>query len=300
MLAGQGTLVCPGIACLALLLLIPAGAAIAAGTNEVAPGEPSSSSPVTDYFANWFHRVDLIRAGQPHWAPPVATTSPMLQEVFRYDVYSERLAGGRTLTSFGNSKGLEFIPGGNIQFIVGLPAWQTENTSPRKEGWADQYFLMKYRFLAANAENGDYVLTGFLGLTVPNGSANFTTHHFVFTPSAAFGKGWGDFDIQCTAGVSLPDNDSGRRTLGTPLAINTTAQYHLAKFFWPEVEVNYTWWPGGTHEGLNQAFITPGLVLGNFHVLGRVGMMVGAGCQFAMTDHALYQRNFLLTARFPF
>ena len=50
---------------------------------------------------------------------------------------------GHTLTSYASGKGLEFIPARNIQFIVGMPAWQTLDTSHRKDGWADQTFLMK-------------------------------------------------------------------------------------------------------------------------------------------------------------
>jgi hypothetical protein len=79
----------------------------------------------------------------------------------------------------------------------------------------------------------------------------------------AAGKGWGRFDIQSVFGVSIPDTDAGRQTLGTPLALNATAQYHVGKLLWPDVELNYTYWPNGTHEGLNQLFITPGLCSAN-------------------------------------
>ena len=126
--------------------------------------------------------MDATRAEQPRWFPPVFTVSPNLQEVFRYDITQQALAGGRTLTSYGSGKGVEFIPAERIQFIVGLPAWQTQNSTPAKNGWADESFLMKYRFAADNATNGNYVVTGFLGLAVPNGSDNYTTHHFVRLP----------------------------------------------------------------------------------------------------------------------
>jgi hypothetical protein len=269
----------------------------ASDTNSA--GKEGSSCPVISYFEDWFVRVDKTRAEQPKWSPPISTVSPALQEVLRYDVYQQSLAGGHTLVSYGGGKGLEFIPAERVQFIIGIPAYQTVDTTPRKDGWADQTFLMKYRFLSANAENGDYVLTGFMGLSVPNGSSVFTTHHFVYTPTIAFGKGWGDFDVQSTLGISVPDG-SGEKTLGTPLALNVTAQYRVAKYFWPEVEANYTWWPNGTHEGLNQLFITPGLVLGRFPVWGRLGLMVGAGCQVAVTDNPLYHRNIIVTGRLPF
>jgi len=275
-----------------LLLAIPCW-----GHGEDAP---ASTSLFRSYFTDWFTRVDESREKQPHWMGPVVTTSPTLLEILRYDISQESLPGGHNLTSYGYGKGLEFIPAEPIQFTIGLPAWQTVNTSPAKSGWTDQTFLMKYRFASANEDNGNYVFTGFFGVSVPNGSAKFTSHHFVFTPTAAFGKGWGDFDVQSTLGISVPDNEGGRRTLGTPLALNIVTQYRLLKFLWPEAELNYTYWPNGTHEGLNQAFITPGIMLGKLPLFGRFSAMIGGGCQLAVTDHPLYQRNFIFTARLRF
>ncbi len=272
----------------------------AAGTNDVPPTSATPVCPVLNWTDDWLARADATRAEQPHWFPPIFTVSPNLQQVLRYDLMSESLAGGHTLNTYGSGKGVEFIPAEHIQFIVGVPSYQTQNASPHKNGWADETFLVKYRFAAANEEHGNYVLTGFLGLSVPSGSDNYTTHHFVFTPTAAFGKGWGDFNVQNTLSISVPDNEQGRNSLGTPVALNTTAQYHLAKIFWPEVEVNYTWWPDGTHEGLNQVFITPGLGLGQIPLWGRFRLMIGAACQVAVTDHPLYHRNLILTTRVRF
>ena len=58
-------------------------------------------------------------------------------------------------------------------------------------------------------------------------------NHFIYTPTIAFGKGWGDFDVQSTLGISVPDG-SGEKTFGTPLALNVAAQYRVAKYFWPD------------------------------------------------------------------
>jgi hypothetical protein len=276
-------------------------AATTAPTGEATEAETEGTTPpFIKYFADWFTRVDSIRAKQPGWATPIVTGSPGLQELFRYDISWQKLAEGHTLTSYGYGKGLEFIPFDPVQFIVGLPAWQTVNTNPGKDGWSDQSFLVKYRLWSANEQNGNYAVSTFLNLTVPNGGANFTTHHFVFTPAVAAGKGWGHFDIQTALAVSVPDNDSGWQTLGTPLTLNATAQSHFGKFFWPDVEVNYTYWPNGPHEGLNQAFITPGLVVGRFHLWKRIGLSLGVGYQIAVTDHPLYHHNFIFTGRIPF
>jgi len=288
-----------GFGIVPLLLLLLASGANAADANET-EAHRSSLSPLVDYFSDWFARVDRARAEQPHWPSPLATTVVTLKEALRYDISRQLLRDGHTLTSFGSGHGLEFIPAEHVQMIVGLPAWQTENTAPRKEGFADQTFLVKYRLRSANEENGNYIVTAMLRLAVPNGSSEYTTHHFVFTPTAAFGKGWGDFNIQSTLGVSVPDNEAGRSRLGTPVVLNTTAQYHLASVLWPELEVNYTYWPNGRHEGLNQVFITPGLALYKFHIWKRSDFVVAAGCQLAVTDHALYHRSFILSASFPF
>src|SRR5271166_5128527 len=61
---------------------------------------------IDDYFLHWFDRVDATLAEQPHWAPPVATTSPRLQEVLRYDIMWQSLRGGHELENYGSGKGL--------------------------------------------------------------------------------------------------------------------------------------------------------------------------------------------------
>jgi hypothetical protein len=140
----------------------------------------------------------------------------------------------------------------------------------------------------------------FAGLTAPTGSENFSGHHYTLTPSITGGKGWGDFDFQTTVGVSIPDTGAAAAGAGTPLLANAVLQYRIADVLWPEVEANYTYWPNGKNEDLSQLFITPGLVVGKFPIWRRVGVMVGKGCQFAVTDKPLYHRNYALTARFPF
>jgi hypothetical protein len=65
---------------------------------SVSAASLGDTSPFINYFANWFVRVDSIRAKQPGWATPVVTSSPGLQELFRYDISRQSLADGHTLT----------------------------------------------------------------------------------------------------------------------------------------------------------------------------------------------------------
>jgi hypothetical protein len=258
------------------------------------------SSSGDGYFSGWFARVSRIQAEQPHWITPMTTVTPRLEEELRYDQSWETTSSGTRLTSFGLGKGLELIPMENVEVILGIPAWQSRNKSDEKDGFADDSFLVKYRIASANEENGNYILTAFLGLQVPTGSKDNTTDHYTVTPTIASGKGWGDFDIQNTLGIGIPDNGTVHDGAGTPLLINTAFQYRLIKVVWPELDVNYTYWPNGEHTGLNQVFLTPSFIIGRLPIWERVGMTIGLGYQVAVTDKPTYNHNFIVSVRVPF
>jgi hypothetical protein len=270
---------------------------------------PSLLSPVIEYFADWFPRVTRIQSEQPHWVTPLVTVTPRLEEEYRYDQYWEAQPHGKAVDNFGASKGLELIPFENTEIILGVPGWIAHNGAlpppPKKgaekpdvDGWADETFLIKYRLLSANEENGNYILTVFMGFSAPTGSDGNSSRHALFTPTVAFGKGWGDFDIQSTLGIVVPNG--GMQRLGAPLNYNTTFQYRLFRYFWPEVETNYTWWPNGEKTGVNQLFLTPGLLIGRIPIHDRIGMTFGAGYQVAVTHHPIYNNAVIATGRIPF
>ncbi len=260
-----------------------------------------SGNPVVDYFANWFPRVTQIQSEQPNWITPLVTVTPRLEQEFRYDQSWTTMNSHdyRQVDNYGTSKGLELIPFNPVEVIIGIPAYETYN-NPHTWGWADETFLVKYRILSANKDNGNYILTAFMGLSVPSGSDVLSAHHFIFTPTIAGGKGWGDFSFQSTLGFSVPDNGFVSNGVGSSLVSNTALQYHIDRFFWPEVEFNYTWWATGEHEGINQLMITPGLVIGRIPIAGRVGITIGVGCQFPVTGSPVVHRNVILSGRIPF
>lgn len=261
-----------------------------------ADGGYSLLSGVHDYFANWFQRVDEIRSTQPDWITPVATVTPLLEEEMRYDQVWQTAPGGIGINKFAE-KGLELIPWYRVELILGHPPYIT-STRPGKSGLGDWKALIKYRVLAANRERGNYALSLFMGFSAPTGEASESKGHAIFTPTIAFGKGWGDFDFQSTVGVSFPDGGEDR--LGMPLKWNTAFQYRILKKIWPEVEANYTWWPNGERTGENQLFITPGIVFGGFHIWKRLHLTVGAGYQVAVTRNREYNNGVILSVRMPF
>ncbi len=273
---------------------------------------PSLFAPLVDYFVDWFPRVTRIQSEQPHWVTPLVTVTPRLEEEYRYDQLWQAQPHGKALDNFGANKGLELIPWYNVELILGVPGWVARNgalphkpkkgkkpaTRPASDGWADETFLIKYRILGANEEQGNYILTVFMGFSVPTGDDGNSNGHTIYTPTIAFGKGFGDFDLQSTVGLSIPNGGPDR--LSMPLAWNTAFQYRVFRYFWPELETNYTWFPIGENTGKNQLFLTPGLLIGRIPIHGRVGLTFGAGYQIAVTHHPAYNHAVVFSGRIPF
>ncbi len=235
---------------------------------------------------------------QPHWITPLVTVTPRLEQELRYDQLWESEKNGVALNNFGGSKGLELIPEENVETIIGIPGFLDRNIPRNTDGFADWPFLIKYRIAAANEQNGNYIVTAFMGFSAPTGSSENGNGHGIFTPTIAFGKGFGDFDFQSTAGVALPSGGLDR--LGLPLAWNTAFQYHLWKYFWPEFETNFTWQTYGQDNGHKTLYLTPGLVIGRIPIHDRVGLTFGAGYQVAVTEYRTYNHAVIVSARIPF
>jgi hypothetical protein len=266
------------------------------------------SSGIREYFLNWFNRVDHTQAEQPHWMTPLVTVTPRLEEEFRYDQYWEHANNNSNITIFDAGKGLELIPTETNELLFNLPPYQQREAKKSVSGWADwPFFTIKQRLLSANEQNGNYILTAFLGLQAPTGVSAFTNHAWLITPTIAGGKGWGDFDIQTTLGFPIPTDH--QKTIGTPLVWNTAFQYHIHPVFWPELEFNMTHWFDGMRGGHTQVFMTPGLIFGRFQLFeSRAKLIFGAGYQFAITPGQIftpsltpvYNHAWIATARLAF
>ena len=250
------------------------------------------------YFTDWFDRVDKTQAAQPHWITPLATTTPRLEEEFRYDQLWQENAKGVTTNNYDGGKGLELIPFEKVELIFNLPPYIDHNNPTIKNGWGDVAFLVKYRLLAANEAHGSYILTAFLGWSLPTGSSTNGALHAVITPTIAYGKGFGQFDAQGTFGVGLPVADTN--LVGRTYVWNNAFQYRVLRKFWPEVELNSTFFQEGKNDGQKQNFVTPGLIIGRFHVRSRVGFTIGGGYQIATTHFHTTNHNAILSIRFPF
>lgn len=253
----------------------------------------------------WLSMVSATQEAQPHWITPLVTVTPRLEQEFRYDQLWQYAPGGVTKTSYGAGKGLEVIPSENTEVIIGVPNYLTKDTpNASTSGWQDENLLLKYRLLSANEENGNYIVTGFMGVSLPTGDSAFTAQHTVFTPSLSVGKGWGTreagVDVQSTLGISIPSSNSSQ--LNIPSTVwNTALQAHVLTYFWPEIEANYTHFRQGPDAGKDQLIMTYGVVLGRIPVQGRSKLIVGAGYQTpAGSSFSTYSHGWNLSARLTF
>ena len=268
------------------------------------PNPFSSPLPESNTNSSWFATVDKTQEEQPHWMTPLVTVTPRLEEEYRYDQIVQNKAGGTTLTNNGGGKGLELIPSEHVEVIIGQPGYLS-NQTPKTitSGWADESLLMKYRFLSANEEQGNYIVTGFMGVTLPTGSPAFTQNHTVTTPTLAVGKGWGTRDqgvnIQSTYSKSFPSGNQD--ILGEPTVWNTSFQGHFSNYFWPEIETSVTHWQGGLLAGKDQTIVTYGILFGRIPLEGRTRLILGAGYQTAnMSGFSTFGSGWVTSARLAF
>jgi hypothetical protein len=259
---------------------------------------PTLSFSQDGYFANWFARVDKTKDEQPHWVTPVATTTPRLEEEYRYDQIWQTNTKGVTTNNYDGGKGLELIPFEKVEVIFNIPPYLAHNDPKVHDGFGDMAFLLKYRVLSANEEHGGYILTAFLGWSLPTGDHKNGALDAVITPTIAYGKGFRDFDLQGTFGIAIPTADTN--LLGRNYLWNNAFQYRVFRKFWPEVELNSTFFQDGPHDGMKQTFVTPGLVIGRLRFYKRVGFTIGGGYQIATTHFHTSNHNGILTIRFPF
>jgi hypothetical protein len=255
-----------------------------------------------NFFTKWEARTSVTQATQPSWASPVVSSYPMLVQNFRSD-FTRQITPDLTPTwNYGASRGLNLVPGFNSEVDIYYPPYIQHN-SKSKDGFGDVGFLYKYRFLSANENHGNYMLSAQLTATITTGSYSNGSKEPSISPTLVGGKGFGKFDVISSLGGTLPTSDT--KALGRSIAWNTTAQYHLGKYLWPEVEANTTRYFQGTHDGKTQNFLTPGMATKKFkfhpdNETSRVGFAAGAGMQIATSQFHTYNHELVLTSRLVF
>lgn len=257
------------------------------------------------FIDNWQARATATQNEQPHWITPVVLVTPRLEQEFRTDFVHDYNTADKPIWNYGNGKGLELIPEKHTEILVNLPPFYNRDNG-ESDGFGDIGFAAKERLFSRNEEHGNEIITFFLASTIPTGKNKNGSCCAVVTPTLILGKGWGNFNVQTSAGGSLPvTNSTG---LGHTITWNTVAQYRLsrtgkARLFWPEVESNASFYKGGSNDGKIAEYVTPGIVAGRIPLSKahpRLGLTLGFGEQIATTHFNTYNHASVITARIPF
>lgn len=269
-----------------------------------------TSQANSSFIARYQARVTATQNEQPHWIAPLVTLTPRLEQEFRTDFVRQTNNAGYYTWIYGNGKGLELIPERHIELLFNLPPFFNHLAPNTNDGFGDVSFLSKYRLFARNEENGNAIVTAFLGASVPTGKNGNGSCCAVVAPTLAVGKGFGLFAFTSTAGGTLPVTNA--QGLGHTITWNSVLQYHagrtgLPRMFWPEVELNSSFFYGGASDGKATSYVTPGLIIGRIRLShdsagkpGRLGLTFGAGEQIAITHFHSSNHNLVLTIRLPF
>ena len=263
------------------------------------------------FFERYQARVTATQNDQPHWVTPLVLVTPRLEQEVRTDFVHQYNNADKPVWNYGNGKGLELIPERHTEIIVNVPPFFNRDNG-ESDGFGDISFLAKERLFSRNEEHGNAIATFFLAGSIPTGKNKNGSCCAIVTPTLALGKGFGNVDFETTAGGTLPVTNSVK--LGHTVTWNNVLQYRLAKtgkarFFWPEVESNNSFFVGGTADGHIASFVTPGLIIGRLPIIKAgapgsghrgLGLTFGAGEQIAVTHYHTYNHATVLTARLPF
>jgi hypothetical protein len=254
------------------------------------------------FAEKWQARATKTQAKQPKWSVPMVSPFPMLAQVYRTDFTRQTTSAGKENWNLGTGKGFNLIPFANTQIDILTPGFITHGDGTA-DGFGDISFLAKYRVLSANEQHGNYILSGALSFSFPTGSHKNGATTATLSPTILGGKGFGRFDVFSSLGGGLPTSNG--RENGRTLHSNTVAQYHVGKYFWPELEINSTRYFGGTRDGNTQTFLTPGIVMGKFLIRpaaakSRMGLVGGIAFQTAVTKYHSYNHALVMSLRLSF
>jgi hypothetical protein len=246
--------------------------------------QDASQDGISDFLARWEAASKSARTEQPSWSSPIATTTPMLEQRFRFEVEDQHSGNGARTTILDGGRALDLIvsESDEIQFALAPYEFRSRtSSSPSHTGFGDWAFLrLKQRLASSPEDKGDYVLSAWLQVQAPVGVGAFTKGAWIFQPALGFGKGWGRFDVQSSIAGIIPTANVA--LLGRQIQSNTAFQYHVGKNLWPELEMNWTYYPDGLRGGLNQVFLTPALTVSRLRLSEATTFTTGIGYQIAL------------------
>jgi hypothetical protein len=246
---------------------------------------------------SWLARATQTRSRQPDWVTPLITASANLEEAVIYDTSRKLQTNGSSLWTLGGPRGVQFAPFGKLQITYGATPYEVRVNSKSHDGFGDTSFAFKYRFASGNAENGNFAFSGLINTSIPTGSYQNGQQSAILSPVLLGEKGWGNFNIQTTFGAALPLAHSV--SIGRQYSWSTAFQYHIGRFFDPELETNMLAYQGGTNHGQKQLYLLPGVIVGRFPVTRSAALTFGVGMQIATAHDRAFNHNLIFSVRVP-
>ena len=254
-------------------------------------------------FAKYEARLAATLAEQPHWATPLVTTNPRVEEDIRTDFVRQSVTGGQQSWNYGNTKGLQIVPFRRVELRFSPPPFITHTNPKVEDGFGDVAFRAKVRIYGSNEQHRNAIVTALLGASVPTGKSGNGSCCAILMPTLEAGKGFGRADVVTSPGGSLPVSNVAK--LGRQFVWNNVLQYHAPGLEWVQVETNSTFYFGGSNDGKQQTFVTPGVAVSRIPLTRSTGavkltLTVAAGEQIALTHFNTYNHSPIFSARFRF
>jgi hypothetical protein len=269
---------------------------------QLALGVPCASGQ-DGWFKKYEARLAETLTQQPHWATPLVTTNPRVEEDIRTDFVRQSLADGQHTWNYGNTKGLQVVPLRWLELRISPPPFITHTNPKLEDGFGDVAFRAKVRLYGSSEQHHNAIVTALLGASVPTGKNGNGSCCAILTPTLEVGKGFGRADMVTSLAGSLPVTNAAK--LGRQFVWNNVAQYHTAGLLWTEMEINSTFYCGGPNDGKQQTFVTPGVIVSRIP-LNRSGgtvhltMTLAVGEQIALTHFNTYNHSPIFSARLRF
>ena len=256
------------------------------------------------WLAVYQRRAAAMQVNQPHWATPLNTISPRVEQGLRSDFVRQTGTDGQRTWNYGGTKGLQVLPLPRTEFQVSAPPFFAHSDPKVQDGFGDVALRLKYRLYGSNEAHHNALVTGLLQASLPTGKQKNGSCCVLLTPTLELGKGLGPVVVTVSAGGVLPASDAAG--LGRSIALNQAVQWHAVPLVWLETEFNTTLYAGGKNDGKKQTFTTVGVVVSRIP-LGHYAMeryplvlSLGVGEQIALTHFHTYDHAPVLSVRLRF
>jgi hypothetical protein len=237
---------------------------------------------------------------QPTWMGALIQSDGRLGQAMRFSVSNANFSGMRTL-NYGNGHGISMIVDRRFQLDFDPPSYFRNHSSTHKDGFGNAGMQVKVRIASGNAAHGNFAVSAVLfHAFAPRIYQNLLLTSF-YCPSISAGKAFGRFALLQNVGGFLPTGKIAQQ--GRGIEWNSTAQMHVSKYSWVDLEDNASFFHAGPFDGKTQNFIIPAA----FYMIRRkewkpehASVVFAGGMQIATSGFHYYNHNLITEMRVIF